>query len=153
MTISNNLLTDIYQAGHCFTFTEKIADFGLVFLEVKISAQATHYYFFPVRLDTSREGLGQFIHGDVYLSYFLDYTMPSGITQGFMCFSCYNRKSVKSMNTYLSPVGRLVIQANYLNATGFTGASGIDEFANWLEQWEAAFGRNAKLVNIRTLLE
>jgi hypothetical protein len=153
MTISNNLLTGIYQPGQCFTFKQKITNFGLIFLQLQISPQASHYYFFPVRLDNQTTSLERFRYGEAFLTQFRDDTVPSGITEGFMCFSFYNRKSVKIMDAFLSPIGRLVIQTNYLNLTGITGTSTIDELARWLENWEHGFGRNGKLVNLQDVLE
>ena len=145
--------TDNYQTGDCFDFREKIRDFGLVFIKENMYHDDRQLNFFPVKLDTAREGMDRFKYGKAYLTSFRDFTNTEGKTEGFMVYFFLDQNDFKFINTLFAYAGNISIKEKYKNSTGGTSASNYDDFRFQLNRWEQMFRGNGSLVAVADILK
>ena len=144
--------TNNYKAGDCFEFKENIKEFGVVFLEEKIYPDGKQYNLFPVKLDTTKIGVDRFKYGQVYITGFPDYTKASGRTDGFMVYYFLQQKDFAVINSFFNYAGSISIKTDYINATGGTIASNLDEFKTQLNDWHKMFGENGRLTTVNEIM-
>lgn len=145
--------TDNYSSGDCFEFNERIKDFGLIFLEEKSYPDGKQFNLFPVKLDTTREGIDRFKYGKVYITGFPDFTKSNGRTEGFMVYHFLNQKDYKTINSYFTHIGTLSIKDAYKNMTGGTSSASMDEFRFQLNRWDKMFGDGGKLATVEEIIK
>ena len=149
----NSTKTENYKPGDCFEFKKGIKGFGVIFLEEKVYPDGRQFNLFPVKLDTTKTGLDKFKFGKVYFTGFPDFTKSSGRTEGFMVYHFLSQKDVTTINSFFNHVGSVQIKDEYLNTTGGTVASSLDEFRTQLNLWDRMFGDNGRLVTVTEILQ
>jgi hypothetical protein len=147
------LKIDNYTAGDCFEFKEKIKEFGVIFLGEKDYPDGKQFNLFPVKLDTTKNGLDRFKYGKVYITGFPDFTKPHGRTEGFMVYHFLHQKDYQVINKFFKYTGALNIRNEYKNHTGGTSASNLNEFRIQLNLWEKMFGTGGRLVSVNEIEE
>ncbi len=145
---NNTMKNDNYKAGDCFEFKEKIKDFGVIFLEEEVFPDGKEYKLFPIKLDTTRNGLDRFKYAKVYITGFSDFTKSTGRTEGFMVYHFLNQKDFQVINKFFSYVGAISIKEEYKNTIGGTIAANFDEFRTQLDLWDSMFGKDGRLVSV-----